>query len=519
MNANSLPAAKKNIVIFFKTYYPLLLIACVVQITVYTYLFTSVTFTNHTFPNVWLYPYPSFKTQTEGRWLADLLIQATGGAGTQSFQMAVATVLQALNGILLARWLYLRRLRDILLITLLLCFFPTFLDYYSFAVDHISFVLGDTLCIAAVIWLRRRDWISIVGAAVCYASALSIYGPKIALISFLIIASLILGITEAKHSNGKLKIYAVMRELIFALLPLIIALAIFGITYKLLVVNADGMRTNVNGITEASAAFIQSYLATARFFSGAMGGLPSKIRFLPFAIILAGGARALMLAGRSRSLPGIAIVIIALFASPPAICATWIVNDQAWHPGRLYPAHAYFFLFFLAYLLRWHQARKPAWIGSIVLCWLLINLGSQQVNAIEMKSLYEQAFVQRIASRVETLIPPGNPEGEAQALVVIGELPPFESSKYIRYPTRTASPNALETNAFAAYRQVEILNFFLGYEAVRKPSEIEQKLIANQSRNVKPWPATNSTFRINNVIGVILQPYEPDISITWRQHQ
>jgi hypothetical protein len=93
-----------------------------------------------------------------------------------------------------------------------------------------------------------------------------------------------------------------------------------------------------------------------------MGGLPPKIRFLPFTIILAGGARALMLAGRSRSLPAIAIVILALSASPPAIFATWIINDEAWHPGRLYPAHAYFFLFFLAYLLRWHRARKPALI-------------------------------------------------------------------------------------------------------------------------------------------------------------
>jgi hypothetical protein len=362
MRTNSLSTVRKNIFIFCKAHFPVLIAACLAQLVVYTYFYTGVTFADHTFPNVWLYAYPSFKTQAEGRWLADLLIQATGGAGTQSFQMAVATVLQALNGILLARWLYLKRLRDILLITLLLCFFPTFLDYYAFAVDHISFVLGDTLCIAAVLWLRRRSWISIVGASACYASALSIYGPKIALISFLAIASLILGITEAKRSNKKLNIHAVMHELIFALLPLIIALALFGITLRLLVVSADEVRTNVNHIHEATAAFTHSYLATARFFSGTMGGLPPKIRFLPFTIILAGGARALMLAGRSRSLPAIAIVILALSASPPAIFATWIINDEAWHPGRLYPAHAYFFLFFLAYLLRWHRARKPALI-------------------------------------------------------------------------------------------------------------------------------------------------------------
>jgi hypothetical protein len=149
----------------------------------------------------------------------------------------------------------------------------------------------------------------------------------------------------------------------------------------------------------------------------------------------------------------------------------------------------------------------------------LINLGSQQVNAIEIKSLYEQAFVQRITSRVEALIPPENPEKEAQALVVIGELPPFESNKYIRYPTRTATSNTLETTAFAPYRQIEILNFFLGHEAARKPTEIEQKLVINQSRNVHPWPATNSTFIIDNTIAVVLQPYKPGTPITWHQQR
>lgn len=110
-----LHTAKEQSVRFLRNHWPVLLIACLAQIAVYTYFYTTVTFTNHTFPNVWLYAYPSFKTQSEGRWLADLLIQAGGGAGTQSFQMAIATVLQAVNGILLARWLYLRRQSDILL--------------------------------------------------------------------------------------------------------------------------------------------------------------------------------------------------------------------------------------------------------------------------------------------------------------------------------------------------------------------------------------------------------------------
>jgi hypothetical protein len=105
---------------------------------------------------------------------------------------------------------------------------------------------------------------------------------------------------------------------------------------------------------------------------------------------------------------------LALLAAPPAICATWILNHQAWQSDRIYRAHANVLLFYLAYLLRWQRARKPAWISAALLCCLLINLGSQQVKAIAFKSLYEQAFVQRSIIRVEPLLPL-EPDGRAPA--------------------------------------------------------------------------------------------------------
>ena len=52
----------------------------IVQLVAYSYLFTTLFISNHTFPNVWRYTYPSFKTLGEGRWMADLLIAAQGGS-------------------------------------------------------------------------------------------------------------------------------------------------------------------------------------------------------------------------------------------------------------------------------------------------------------------------------------------------------------------------------------------------------------------------------------------------------
>ena len=44
------------------------------QIVVYSYFFTTVILTDHTFPNTWVQPYPSHRTRDEGRWLQDLII-------------------------------------------------------------------------------------------------------------------------------------------------------------------------------------------------------------------------------------------------------------------------------------------------------------------------------------------------------------------------------------------------------------------------------------------------------------
>jgi len=85
--------------LLYKKYRGVFVLCLLLQFITYSYFFTSLIFTNHTFPNSWLYPYPSFKTQGEGRWLADIIIWLQGGSGVQPFQMFIATTLQSINGI------------------------------------------------------------------------------------------------------------------------------------------------------------------------------------------------------------------------------------------------------------------------------------------------------------------------------------------------------------------------------------------------------------------------------------
>jgi uncharacterized RDD family membrane protein YckC len=75
---------------------------CALQFACYTYFLTIPLLSNHTFPNVWIYNYPSWKTASEGRWFADLIILFQGSSGVQSFQFFCVVILQAVNGLLLA---------------------------------------------------------------------------------------------------------------------------------------------------------------------------------------------------------------------------------------------------------------------------------------------------------------------------------------------------------------------------------------------------------------------------------
>lgn len=125
------------------------------QVAGYSYFYTLPIFNNHIFPHSWSMPYPSFKTWGEGRWFADMIILAQGSSGVQSFQMICATTLQAMNGILLAKLVGLTSRRAILCVAGVLCMFPAFLDYYSFSIDHLSFVLGDTFALLGAWNLMR----------------------------------------------------------------------------------------------------------------------------------------------------------------------------------------------------------------------------------------------------------------------------------------------------------------------------------------------------------------------------
>ena len=63
----------------------------------------------------------------------------------QIVQMILATLLQACNVLIFLRLLSVSKAAHVVVLGGILCLYPGFLDYDSFASNHLAFVAGDSL--------------------------------------------------------------------------------------------------------------------------------------------------------------------------------------------------------------------------------------------------------------------------------------------------------------------------------------------------------------------------------------
>jgi hypothetical protein len=485
------------------------------QVAAYGYFFTTVVFTNHTIPNVWQYAYPSFKTVGEGRWMADLIIQAQGGSGVQSFQMILATALQAFNGILLARTVGARGKLATFGLAAVLCLYPAFLDYYSFSIDHLTFVLGDTFALLGARALlgpggaaRRAG-----AAALLFLLAIAAYQPKIAMVGLMAATALLLrdagpGATESGDRPPR----GLLGDLLAATVAVAAAVALYWLSAKVSIRTDLGLRTHLNRLPEAVREVGRAYPRAIDYFTGGATGLPRALRALPAVGLLLGIGVALQRARRAgaASLLAAALVVGAL---PPVLYASYVVNDQSWEgAGRILAANGYALVLFLGVGLqaRWVRGGSAA-IAAVCLYFFLV-LATQESNAAAFKTIYDLGYIGRIASRAELVL--GPPDPTRRALVVVGHYPEFGRTAYGR--NLPGGPVAhVSTPAFECYRQTGILNFVLGREAFRSPTKAEVERALDSARGRPTWPASEAVYRLDDSVVVLLETYRPGVSLTW----
>jgi len=502
-----------------KTVFAILML---LQIAAYSYFYTSIIVTNHSIREVCLYPFPSFMTRARGRWMEDLTLLAQGGSGVAPFAMLSATALQAINGILLAELIGLRRKRDVLGVAALLCLYPAFLDYYSFVADQLSFVVGDFFAILGiVVFVRNRpSLVRVMGAAFFFLLAIACHQPRIALVSFLSAAVVLLALgSESEKTEASLAPdRQAIRDGILLLAAIAIAVGAYWLSSKILFDNrlrnapGNSVVTHVSTLPEALQQLAIAHKKFFAFFIRDLPGLPMRLQFLP-ALGVAIGALALLWRAGQRGWRTALLAIGALALIPIALRATYVINCKSYEMyGRIVFVNGYCLAFFIGCGLRAERVRAWSAAVAITLLYFFFILATQESNFAVYKTTYELSMIQRIAARAGSLIDPTVPP-KPIAVVVVGTYPEMKREHYVRHPGEGRLVAAHRVS-FATWIQVDYLNFFFGGNFFRRPFHDEVSRAIESTKGKAPWPSGESVYRFEDTIVVFLERYQPGIPVT-----
>lgn len=501
----------------------LLLILFLIQLVAYSYLYTTIAFGNHLFPNAWLNSYPSFRTWGEGRWLLDVIILLQGGSGVQSVQMILATLLQACNALVFLRVLGIEKTAHLIVLGGIFCLHPAFLDYYSFASDHLAFVLGDSLALLGFVLLVRLPGLLTrsLGAACCWFLSLSIYAPKAALIAlFVLLLPLVkLMVQPAQQGASRLPGQEVcfpephrrgsgsVQDLLAGLGATVLAMVTFWLSTKLLVTTPLEVRMYLNAPSEAIAQLAFSF---RHWLEVMVDGLASKSRLfalLPLLLVLMGFALMFSTAVKQGWQSGVLSAGMLLLI-PPALHLTWMLNRfTPLNAGRYVTAYAYLLVFSVSLLVLGRRSRKVAVLLAALLFWCYFVLASQIVQAIQIKTTYELNFINRLVTRIEPLL--DGDQNNPHPVVVFGRYPQFPVENYVSWPVQANQSQLLATDAFAEFRQTDILNVALGRSVLRPPAPAELEQARRASLKAQPWPSSEAVFREGRSVVVVLEADRP----------
>jgi glucosyltransferase GtrII-like protein len=482
---------------------------------VYSYFYTTIIVGNHSFPNVWVDPYPSSKTYAEGRWFSDLVLFLQGGSGVQSVQMVTATALHLANGFMFAHLVGTRDRLGAFLIAILLSLHPAFLDYYSFSREHISFVLGDTFALAGFLALTRWRRGTVAGgsaALLCFVLALGLYPPKIALVALLLLAWCLSRFlpTDVEEGITDRPPRSTVQDIAWSAFLLLSTMGVYYATILLTIRRAAGPRTHINSARTALKEGLLAYSKVLADFTTHVDYLPTLLSWLP-ALGIAVGVAAVLFRARKKGLPtlGLAIVLVGLL--PPALNLSFIVNEQSWRAGRILAPQAYGLAFFLAAALSVTALRVLALPITVLIIYFIAIVGMQETNTAAFKTMFDLAAMSRIVARMEAVAP--RIDGGNLPIAMIGRLH-FNDRPYRRFPNRLYRAH-ITSDTFAPYRQREFVNFFMGRDAAIGPSAEEFDRVIRGVEGRPPWPATDSVFVVDGIVVVLLEAYRPGIDVTW----
>jgi hypothetical protein len=248
-----------------------------------------------------------------------------------------------------------------------------------------------------------------------------------------------------------------------------------------------------------------------RNFTTRVAYLPPELSYLPGIAILAGTALYLWNL-RGAGAVRITGAVIVLLALPISAQLTYILNMKSWEVGRILSPHAYLLAFFLSVLLVSASSRRigTALLGILVYFFFIVT--SQGANYAALKNIFDIGKVNRIAYRIETVVP--DLYEQRRSLVIFGNLDATNLNRF-RWLRPDPYKVHVETEMFADYRQVMILNFFFGSNVVQQPTEADIDSAVASAEGRRPWPAPEAVYMDGDVIVVLLEAPAEGVATTW----
>src|SRR5262249_10884975 len=221
------------------------------------------------------------------------------------------------------------------------------------------------------------------------------------------------------------------------------------------------------------------------------------------ALGIALGSFALLYRAHRRHIAAIVMVAGLLLLIPITIRSAFIVNKYSWEgTGRIVFVNGYALVFFVSCALQTPRLRTFVRGLLWIFLYCLVIVATQESNAAAVKTVYDLNMINRIASRIETVVE--DLYQTQHALVMVGRYPAFPHCRYVRNPNSNNQAH-MRTFAFPAPRQPWILNYFFGRDVVVRPTPEQVKAAVASAEGRRPWPAKESVYTLDDVIVVVME--------------
>lgn len=497
------------------------------NIMAYGLIIGELIYTNHSFPNIWQQPFPSYRS-LEGRWTHDLIYLFQGRSGIVFFQTLIAIFIQILAGILFAVALNRKGDASLIISASIVSLMPYVNDYYGFPGDSIMFAVGDLLAVTGVL-IPKKNIKYVLASAFVFQLSIACYQPKIATICAISASYSLFLFADWDGSEENIKV--ILRSIMLLAAACLAGAGMYFLVLKSLYI-LDLIPSSEHFARRLSVAsldqipkhikFVIKDIYQRLFTPEAI--IPQYVKYITVMVSFISICISIVYIAILKTAQYLRVMVLIFIATTLVflICSvdmTFILSPNSyWYSGS--GRFRTTFGFMIAAMIMMAIKTGRNYYNNIALIAVTVMVHSYIVtNAsinqqARLNNIVEFAYVNRILSRIESQ--PGFDYNKKYNIVVFGYLPLLMiPPQFVGAPTDTFVSN-LSNTSFILYRQTEMLNWFAGKQTFTILTNEQLDKAKDYASTHNPYPADDSIRLFEDgLIVVILEKYYPGMVHTW----